>query len=161
LTLALAPASREGLIEALNEPSRLAALVVKRNRSGLDVLPCPSDARIPNAAELLGSPKMQHLLAAARKTYDYIIVEIAPIVSVVDVKKIERFIDRFIFVVECGQTKRTLVLDALSSAEVVRNRLTAVSHFAASNPLRVRGPTITIRNELAYRQILAVNRKTP
>jgi succinoglycan biosynthesis transport protein ExoP len=125
LTHALAPGSREGLIEALDEPSRLAALVVKRNRSGLEVLPCPSDSRIPNAAELLGSPKMERLLAVARTAYDYIIVEIAPIMSVVDVKKIERLIDRFIFVVEWGQTKRTLVLDALSSAQVIRDRLIA------------------------------------
>jgi succinoglycan biosynthesis transport protein ExoP len=126
LTHVLAPGSREGLIEALDDPSRLAALVVKRNGSGLDVLPCPSDSRIPNAAELLSSPKMERLLTAVRKTYDYIIVEVAPIMSVVDVKKIERFIDRFVFVVECGQTKRTLVLDALSSAQVIRDRLIAV-----------------------------------
>jgi succinoglycan biosynthesis transport protein ExoP len=126
LTHALAPGSREGLIEALDDPSRLAALVVKRDRSGLDVLPCPSDSRIPNAAELLGSPNMERLLAAARQSYDYIIVEIAPIMSVVDVKTVERFIDRFILVVECGQTKRTLVLDALSSAQVIRDRSLAV-----------------------------------
>jgi succinoglycan biosynthesis transport protein ExoP len=125
LTHALAASAREGLIEALDDPSRLAALVVKR-QSGLDVLPCVSDSRIPNAAELLGSSKMEHLLAAARKTYDYIIVEIAPIMSVVDVKRIERFIDRFLFVVECGKTKRTIVLDALSSAQVIRDRIVAV-----------------------------------
>jgi Mrp family chromosome partitioning ATPase len=52
---------------------------------------------------------MEQLLVAARKGYDYIIVEIAPIMSVVDVKMIERFIDRFIFVAEWGQTKRSLV----------------------------------------------------
>ncbi len=36
--------------------------------------------------------------------------------SVVDIKMIERFIDQFIFVVEWGQTKRSLVLEALSEA---------------------------------------------
>jgi len=126
LSHALAPGAREGLIEALNDPSRLAALVVKRDHSGLDVLPCVSDSRIPNAAELLGSAKMEHLLAVARESYDYIIFEIAPIMSVVDVKMIERFIDRFIFVVEWGRTRRTVVLDALSSAQVIRDRLIAV-----------------------------------
>jgi succinoglycan biosynthesis transport protein ExoP len=39
---------------------------------------------------------------------------------------IERFIDRFIFVVEWGRTRRTVVLDALSSAQVIRDRLIAV-----------------------------------
>jgi len=126
LTARLAPDAREGLIEALVDPSRLATLVSKRRRSGLDVLPCALSTRLPNAAELLGSPEMEQLLAAARKTYDYIVIEIAPIMSVVDIKMIERFVDRFIFVVEWGQTKRSLVQEALSGAEIIRERLVGV-----------------------------------
>src|SRR5258706_1149537 len=114
LTARLVPDAREGLIEALADPSRLATLVSKRRRSGLDVLPCALSGRLPNAAELLGSPEMEQLLAAARNAYDYIVVEIAPIMSVADVKMIERFIDRFVFVVEWGQTKRSLVREPLS-----------------------------------------------
>jgi len=126
LTAALAPDAREGLIEALDDPSRLATLVSKRPRSGLDVLPCALPTRVPNAAELLGSPEMEQLLVTARKSYDYIIVEIAPIMSVVDIKMVERFIDSFIFVVEWGQTKRSLVLDALSEAPNIRERLAGI-----------------------------------
>jgi succinoglycan biosynthesis transport protein ExoP len=126
LTTKLAPDAREGLIEALVDPSRLATLVSKRKRSGLDVLPCALSTRLSNAAELLGSPEMEQLLATARKTYDYIVIEIAPIMSVVDLKMIGRFIDRFVFVVEWGQTKRSLVLEALSEAEIVRERLIGI-----------------------------------
>jgi polysaccharide biosynthesis transport protein len=126
LTARLAPDAREGLIEALVDPSRLPTLVCRRRRSGLDVLPCALSARLPNAAELLGSPEMEQLLAAARKAYDYIVIEIAPIMSVVDMKMIERFIDRFILVVEWGQTKRGLVLEALSEAEIIRERIAGV-----------------------------------
>jgi polysaccharide biosynthesis transport protein len=126
LTAALAPDAREGLIEALVDPSRLATLVAKRPGSGLDVLPCAIPSRVPNAAELLGSPQMEQLLVAARKAYDYIIIEIAPIMSVVDIKMIERFIDNFIFVVEWGVTKRGLVLEALSEAHGLRERLVGI-----------------------------------
>ena len=126
LTAALAPDAREGLIEALIDPSRLNTLVSKKERSGLDVLPCALQTRVPNAAELLGSPEMEQLLIAARKTYDYIIIEIAPIMSVVDIKMIERFIDRFIFVVEWGQTKRSVVLEALSEAPHIRERVASI-----------------------------------
>jgi polysaccharide biosynthesis transport protein len=126
LSAKLAPEAREGLVEALVDPSRLDTLVSKRQRSGLDVLPCALSARAPNAAELLGSPNMGQLLDVARKAYDYVLVEIAPIMSVVDVKMIERFIDRFIFVVEWGQTKRSLVLEALSEAHVIRERLISI-----------------------------------
>jgi polysaccharide biosynthesis transport protein len=126
LTARLAPEAREGLIEALVDPSRLATLVSKRRRSGLDVLPCALSTRLPNAAELLGSPEMEQLLAAARRAYDYIVIEIAPVMSVVDIKLIERFVDRFIFVVEWGETKRSLVLEALSEAEIIRERLVGI-----------------------------------
>src|SRR5882757_255945 len=126
LSAALAPDAREGLLEALENPTRLPWLVSRRQRSGLHVLPCVVPARIPNSAELLGSPMMAQLLAVARKSYDYIIIEIAPVMSVVDVKMIERFVDQFVFVVEWGETKRDLVLDALSEAEVIRDRLACV-----------------------------------
>jgi polysaccharide biosynthesis transport protein len=126
LTGRLAPDAQAGLIEALEDPSQLASVVSKRPRSGLDVLPCAAADRIPNAAELLGSPKMEQLLLAARKSYDYILVEIPPIMSVVDIKMIERFIDCFIFVVEWGQTKQNLVREALSEADMIRERLVGV-----------------------------------
>lgn len=126
LTAALAPGASKGVIEALENPSRLADLVCKRERSGLDVLPCVSSGRIPNAAEYLGSPQMEALLAEARKSYDFIIIEVAPILSVVDVKMIERHIDAFVFVVEWGQTGRNLVLDALSDAQVIHGRILGV-----------------------------------
>jgi succinoglycan biosynthesis transport protein ExoP len=126
LTATLAPSAREGLMEALSDVSRLAALIHHRQCSKLDILPCVLESRVKNAAELLGSPQMEELLAAARKDYDYIIIELAPIVSVVDVKVIERFIDSFVFVVEWGVSKRSLVLEALSDAEIIRERIIGV-----------------------------------
>ena len=69
---------------------------------------------------------MAQLLAIARKSYDHIIIEISPIMSVVDVKLIERFVDQFVFVIEWGATKRTPVLDALSEAEAIRDRIACV-----------------------------------
>jgi succinoglycan biosynthesis transport protein ExoP len=126
LTAKLAPDAGEGLMEALEDPSRLATVVSERSRSGLHVLPCPARGRVPNAAELLGSAKMEKLMLAARNSYDYIIVEIAPIMSVVDLKMIERFIDGFIFVAEWGQTKQKVVLEALSEADIIGQRLMGV-----------------------------------
>ena len=126
LTTRLAPQAREGLIEALDDPSRLDELVCKRERSGLDILPCALAARVPNAAEILGSPQMEKLLDAARASYDFILIEVPPVMSVVDVKTIERFIDRFIFVVEWGRTSRRLFQEALSEVAVIRERLLCV-----------------------------------
>jgi polysaccharide biosynthesis transport protein len=123
LTAELAPDARQGLVEALVEPNRLGSLVVRRKRSGLDILPCVLPSRVPNAAEILGSAKMELLIAEARRTYDYVVIEIAPIMSVADIKFVERFVDKFIFIVEWGQTKRSLVLDALTELQAIRDRI--------------------------------------
>jgi len=123
LTDKLAPDAHEGLIEALDDPSRLAGLVYKMERSGLDFLPCALSKRIANAAELLGSAQMEKLLDAARAAYDFVIIEVPPIMSVVDIKTIERYIDKFIFVVEWGKTRRRLVQEALFEVEMIRGRL--------------------------------------
>ncbi len=122
LTARLEPDSRAGLIEALNETSTLSELVIKRPRSGLDFLPCVLSKRIPNAAELLGSPQMERLLVAARESYDHIIIECPPILSVVDVKMMERLLDRFVFVIEWGQTKRRVVQEALDEIDITGER---------------------------------------
>jgi succinoglycan biosynthesis transport protein ExoP len=126
LTTQLVPDAREGLMEAMDDPSRLTRLVWKRERSGVHVLPCALPTRIANAAELLGSPQMEKLLDAAREAYDFVIIEVPPIMSVVDVKVIERFVDRFIFVVEWGKTHRRLVQEALSEVEIIRDRLMCI-----------------------------------
>ena len=145
MSAALAPDAREGLLEALENPTRLSWLVSRRQRSGLHVLPCVSSERIPNSAELLGSPMMGQLLSVARKSYDYIIIEIAPVMSVVDIKMIERFVDQFVFVVEWGATRRDLVLDALSEAEIIGDRL-ACTILNKADP-------VTIRNLESYKGI--------
>lgn len=126
LSAKLAPDARAGLIEALAEPARLAEFVVTRPRSRLDVLPCVLPTRLPNAAELTGSPQMERLLQKARENYDTVLIEIPPIMSVVDLKRIERFIDRFVYIVEWGQTKRRVVLEALSDAPMIRERIVSI-----------------------------------
>ncbi len=126
LTRKLAPRAREGLLEALEDPSRLSSLVVRRKRAGIDVLPCPVAGRLENAAELLGSPLMEELLLKARDLYDFVIIEAPPIMSVVDIKMIEQHVDQFVLVVEWGETKLRLVQEAMLEVEGVRERLSCV-----------------------------------
>lgn len=126
LTHKLAPEASEGLIEALADPSRLASLVVRMERSGLDVLPCVTARRLVNAAELLGSLEMQAILERARDMYDVILIEAPPIISVADVKMIEPHIDQFVLVIEWGSTKRRLVLEALDEVPGVHARIASV-----------------------------------
>jgi polysaccharide biosynthesis transport protein len=126
LTQKVAPEARVGLREALEEPSALAKFVVRKERLNLDALACPVHDRTPNAAELLGTVGMEQLISAARKAYDLVVIEAPPMAAVVDYKMIARHCDRFVFVVEWGKTSQRLVLECLSDASELLDRVLCV-----------------------------------
>ena len=137
LTERMTPDAKKGLLEALNDPENIRSYVTKIERSGLEVLPCVLTDRIPNAAEVLGSNEMEKLLRVAYAEYDLVVVEIAPIVSVIDIKMLERFIDRFVLVVEWGKTRQRLVNEALAEAPMINDRiLCVVLNKASANALK-------------------------
>jgi succinoglycan biosynthesis transport protein ExoP len=137
LTQKVAPDARVGLREALEEPSALAKFIVRKERLNLDALPCPVADRTPNAAELLGTVEMEQLINVAREAYDLVIIEAPPMAAVVDYKMIARHCDRFVFVVEWGKTSQRLVLECLSDASALLDRvLCAVLNKADPSTLR-------------------------
>ena len=126
LTNSIAADASVGLREALAKPTALAEYVVRNGRLNLDVLPCPLSERIPNAAEVLGAAEMEQLIEVARKTYDLVIIESPPMAAVVDYKMIARHCNGFLLVVEWGKTSQRLVLECLSDASVLLDRVLCV-----------------------------------
>jgi succinoglycan biosynthesis transport protein ExoP len=126
LTNRIAPDARVGFREALEESTALAKFVVRNERLNLDALPCPVPDRIPNAAELFGTVEMEQLIEVAREAYDLVIIEAPPMAAVVDYKMIARHCNGFIFVVEWGKTSQRLVLECLSGASALLDRVLCV-----------------------------------
>jgi len=126
LTDRVAPQAEAGLKEALEAPTEFAKYVVRKERLQLDVLPCPLPSRIPNAAELLGTPAMQRLIDTARDVYDLVVIEAPPMAAVVDFKMISRHCDGFIFVIEWGKTSQRLVMECLNDASDILDRVLCV-----------------------------------
>ena len=69
------------------------------------------------------SQTMADLLTRAKGTYEYIFIDLPPIVPVVDVKASSYLFDNFVFVVEWGRTSRDVVREAMITAEQIRNRV--------------------------------------
>jgi len=126
LTKSIAPDACVGLREALEEPRALAKFVVRKERLNLDALPCPVPDEMPNAGELFGTGQMEQLINVAREAYDLVIIEAPPIAAVVDYKLIARHCNGFIFVVEWGTTSQRLVLESLSDAATLLDRVLCV-----------------------------------
>ncbi|GJE04093.1 AAA family ATPase [Methylobacterium isbiliense] len=122
LTRGLAPEAVTGLADAL-DGADLGAAVQGSADLSLDFLPATTGGAQADAYEILGSPAMRALLAEARERYDYLVVDLPPMMPVTDVRALASSIDAFVLVIEWGATSRELVADALRSAPVVWDRL--------------------------------------
>ena len=63
--------------------------------------------------ELLKSPRLGELFEAARRRYDYVVVDTPPAVPFPDCRVLAKVVDGFMFVVSAHRTPRRLVDEAL------------------------------------------------
>jgi polysaccharide biosynthesis transport protein len=126
LTKSIAPDAQVGLREALAEPAALAKYVVRKERLNLDVLPCPLPDRLPDPSQLLEAAGLEQLIQVARNVYDLVVIEVPPMGVMADYKIIAQHCDRFILVVEWGKTSQRLVMECLSEASALFDRVLSV-----------------------------------
>ena len=69
----------------------------------------PSGAVPPNAAELISSEKMKHLLAMLAEQYDHILIDSPPLMHVTDPVILSTMVDGVILVVHGGKSTREMV----------------------------------------------------
>jgi non-specific protein-tyrosine kinase len=102
-----------GLVDVILDPTlRLDDVVSSRPPFNLDILvagPLP-----PAPYEILKSPRLGDLLDEARRRYDYIVLDTAPLVPVPDTRLINKWVDGVLLVVAAHKTPRRLVGEALN-----------------------------------------------
>jgi len=123
LTRALTAGATAGLVEVLMGRARLEDALLVDGATGLAFLPSVVHAQESNVVALLTSQAMNDLLAASRRDYEYIIIDLPPAVPVVDVKAAAHMIDNFVFIIQWGVTSRDVVREALEGADTLRQRV--------------------------------------
>lgn len=98
-----------GIVNCLTGQRELRDVVQPSGTDGLDVLVCGPIP--PNPAELLSSEKMEKLLAQARETYDFVIMDSPPVLRVADARVLARLTDGVVLVVR-STTPRDVALRA-------------------------------------------------
>jgi capsular exopolysaccharide synthesis family protein len=83
----------------------------------------------PNPAELLGSRRMEDLLAELRAAYDVVLVDCAPMLPVTDPMVVSRFADGILLIARAGSTTR----DQLQAATAVSSKAGAKLFGAVLN----------------------------
>ncbi|MBQ3056640.1 MAG: polysaccharide biosynthesis tyrosine autokinase [Clostridia bacterium] len=118
------PAEQHGLSEALAgiDENPLETCVIKNAYETLDIMTC---GRIPpNPSELLASERMQSLLAAAKEKYDYVFIDLPPLLETADAGVLTSVVSSYIIVARAGYSK----VDAIS--EVIDKLLATRANIA-------------------------------
>jgi polysaccharide biosynthesis transport protein len=119
-----------GLVDYLNGTLPRERLIRHESESGIDFVIVGRQPR--NPLELLQSSKLHRLIETARREYDQIVIDCAPVLAVTDVRVATRLADRIILATRWRQTGCDAVGGALrlladAQAEVAGCVLTAVN----------------------------------
>lgn len=105
-------ADGRGLVQAIVDPMlSLDDAIRHLPRFNLDVMASGYETSSPY--ELLKSPRLVDLFEAARRRYDYVVVDTPPVVPFPDCRVLAKVIDGFLLVVSANKTPRRLVDDAI------------------------------------------------
>ena len=115
-----------GLIDVLAGWETVEEAMLIDPRSGLRFLPAGSKANMPHTSELLASEAMKNLISNLQESFDYIVLDLPPLIPVVDARVSTNFVDSFVCVIQWGSTKIDVVRHALSNAPELYERLLGI-----------------------------------
>jgi succinoglycan biosynthesis transport protein ExoP len=123
MTRALGYTNAPGLVNMVADKSDFDDLVITDSKFKFDFLPSSTRMKPSNSSDILNSPAMKEMLRAAKNHYDYVLVDLPPILPVVDVKAVAHLIDAFVLVVEWGSTSTDEILKAVGASPILSERL--------------------------------------
>src|SRR5882724_7233797 len=123
MTRALGYINAPGLVNMVADKSDFDDLVITDSKFKFDYLPSSTRMKPSNSSDILNSPVMKEMLRAVKSNYDYVLVDLPPILPVVDVKAVAHLFDAFVLVVEWGSTSTDEIVKAVSSSSTVTERL--------------------------------------
>lgn len=126
LSLEFAPQKDTSLLEILYGEAELANLVQYDEAFGFYFLNSPTKIKPVHTSDILNSEPMSKLLLAARQDYDYVIVDLPPILPVVDTRACAHLFDAFVIISEWGRTNIDDLERAFEQAPAIRERLLGV-----------------------------------
>jgi polysaccharide biosynthesis transport protein len=123
ITKALGYPNNPGLVDLVADKSSLEDIVVHDLKYKFDFLPSATQTKPPNSSDILTSPAVRQMLKSAANDYDYILVDLPPILAVVDVKAAAHLFDAFILVVEWRSTSAIDIARAVASSSTLSEKL--------------------------------------
>ncbi|HEY8032649.1 MAG TPA: AAA family ATPase [Methylocella sp.] len=128
LSQQFAPDAVGGLIQVIAGKIELADAVWIEPASGLTFLPAPaaSASKLLHTDEILGSNAIKNFTDRLCETFDSVIVDLSPLLPVVDARATSNFIDSYVYIVEWGKTNKDIARRLLGETPEIHDRLLGV-----------------------------------
>ena len=126
MTKTLGYANAQGILNMVAERCDYKELLISDSKLKFDFLPASARIRTSNSPDVLSSTAMKDMLKSASSEYDYILVDLPPILPVVDVKASAHLFDAFLLVVEWGATSTDEIVKAVETSPTLSERLLGV-----------------------------------
>jgi polysaccharide biosynthesis transport protein len=123
MTRTLGYANAPGLLNLVSDELPFDDLAITDSRFKFDFLPSSTQIKPLNSSDILNSPAMKQMLKAAKSDYDYVLVDLPPVLPVVDVKAVAHLFDAFVMVVQWGSTSTDQILAAIGASPILSERL--------------------------------------
>jgi succinoglycan biosynthesis transport protein ExoP len=123
LTQSLAPSATQGLLEVVLGKVDLESAILRDPSTQLAFLPTVVSSRVAQSAEFLSSAAMAKTIEALREKFDWIIVDLSPLVPVIDVRSTSRLVDAYVLVIEWGRTQSGAITQALRDAPMLHDQI--------------------------------------
>ena len=136
MTRSLGYPNEAGIVSMISDNAQLEDLIIKDARLDFDFLPSSTQIKPSNSSDVLSSAVMTDMLKHVRSNYDYILVDLPPILPVVDVKAVAHLFDGFVLVVEWGDTSTDELLRAVNSSAISERLLGTVLNKADETMMR-------------------------
>jgi exopolysaccharide transport family protein len=112
-----------GMIDMVANKSSADDLVIHDQKYKFDFLPSSTRMKPVNSSDVLTSAVFAKMLKSAVNDYDYVLVDLPPVLAVVDVKAAAHLFDAFVLVVEWDSTSTDDLVRAVSASSTLSERL--------------------------------------
>jgi polysaccharide biosynthesis transport protein len=142
LSRRLAPNADHGILEVISGRTTLNDALWTDQSTNLKFLPAVTNNPRIYSSDILLADSTRKLFEKLQSRYDHVLVDLTPLMPIVDTQATTEFVDCYIFVIEWGHTTDDAVKHALRNAHSIReNMLGIVLNKADINQLRRYYPT--------------------
>jgi polysaccharide biosynthesis transport protein len=126
LSRRLAPNAENGIVDVIAGTMTLEDAVWTDQSTKLTFLPTVSDNRLICSSDILAADTTRKLFEELQSRYDYVLVDLTPLMPIVDARATTGFVDCYVCVIEWGRTTSEAVRHAFSDAHKISDNLLGI-----------------------------------